>query len=94
MSASAYGYYSCERTHLKRDELDEGRKGVGCDEPDIVVRVAHAAEDGDDEEDDVGKNLDVQELDDIWREPGVSSGGSVWEGRKGSREMSSIAPRR
>ena len=54
-----------EATHLERNELDERRERVGRDEPHLVVRVAHAAEDGYDEEDDVGQDLDVEELDEV-----------------------------
>ena len=56
---------------LERDHLDEGGKGARRREPDVVVRIAHPAENRNDHEEDVGKCLAVERSDEVcgrtWR---------------------------
>ena len=54
-----------KQTYLQRHHLDQGRKRVCGSRSDIIIRIAHAAENGDDEEDNIGQRLDIQLLDDI-----------------------------
>ena len=53
------------QARFERYHLHERSKRVRRRRADIVIRVAHASEDGDDHEDDVGKSFDVQLLHDV-----------------------------
>jgi hypothetical protein len=55
------------------NEFDERGKGIGSNESDLVVRITHATKHWDDEEDDIRKDLDVQQLDDICRASGSAA---------------------
>lgn len=55
------------QAHFERNELDQCGEGVGGDEPNVVVGIAHATKDRNDEENDVGENLDIQAFDEIYK---------------------------
>jgi hypothetical protein len=74
---------SSVKTHLERDELDEGGEGVGSDQANVVVGVAHPTEHGNNEEDDIREDLDVEQLDDICGREGPVSSSSGDHDRRG-----------
>lgn len=57
---------SDEPTYLERDELDQRSKRIGRNEAHIVIGIAHSTEDWYNEKDDVGQDLHVEELHQIW----------------------------
>lgn len=81
-------------TYLERNKLDESCEGIGRNEANVIVGIAHPSQNGNNEEDNVGQDLHIEHLDDVCGRREKDQHVRIGRRRMNAREMSSIAPRR